>query len=428
MPVNLLVERALAVVPDSEEFLPLSDAVIGSSHIDYDKLWARSSAYATLGKRIVDPGKLAQLIPGLVEKAQERLRDLFTLIVEAIEQQQRGDLATAAATLIRAGEIEEAHRSLEKAEKIYAHALEIARDLRDKEPQILALRRLGRVARAAGRLQEAWQWYEQSYHLSIDQMDVPGQVVACQGLGNLCDDRGQRDRSRAWYERGLTLARGLEDPMLVWPFYTNLSVLARRIGKLDEAESLLARAQEAIEAAESEIGMLFWYNGKGLLLLERNDLTGAEQVYRDGLGRFTDPFWELTLRVNLGQALLAQGRLFEAEEEARKAEEIGVLNRLIMDLVDVYNLLGKIAAARCDEEGFIFYEQALQVCHERGLPQIKEAAIYHGYGLLHKACGRSREAIAYLEQARDIYSALGLPPELGRVEADLAALHTSSAA
>jgi hypothetical protein len=48
-PPHLLVERALALVPDSEEFLPLSDALIGSSRVDREKVWARSGAYATLG-------------------------------------------------------------------------------------------------------------------------------------------------------------------------------------------------------------------------------------------------------------------------------------------------------------------------------------------------------------------------------------------
>ncbi|HEU0077354.1 MAG TPA: hypothetical protein VFQ76_06870, partial [Longimicrobiaceae bacterium] len=62
MPSHLLVERALALIPDSEEFLPLSDAVIGTSRVDTDKVWARSGAYATVGKRVVDAAGLRALI------------------------------------------------------------------------------------------------------------------------------------------------------------------------------------------------------------------------------------------------------------------------------------------------------------------------------------------------------------------------------
>jgi tetratricopeptide (TPR) repeat protein len=419
MPAHLLVERALALVPEGEEFLPLSDAVIGSSVADGDKRWARSGAYATIGKRVVDSARLVEQIPALVERAQRRLQELFTLIVQAIQHQQSGNLAAAVEMLIRAGELEESNRCLDKAEKLYQLALEIARDLKDKGPQVLALRRLGRTMRSVGRLQEAWQWYEQSFQLSGDEMDGEGQVIACQGLGNICGDRGERDRARTWYDRGLKLARGNDDPSLLWPFFINFSLLARMSGDLEEAESCLVKAREHIEKAGGGSAMLFWYNSKGLLLIERDDAAGAEAVYREGLASTPDPFWELTLRVNLGQALLAQGRLFEADEQARKAEEVGVLHRLITDLVDVYDLLGSIARARCDEDGFIFYEQALQVCRERSMPPVKEAAIFHGYGLLHHSCGRVPEATAYLEQALEIYRSLGLAREQARVETDL---------
>ncbi|MGI9182174.1 MAG: hypothetical protein ACR2H9_16990 [Longimicrobiaceae bacterium] len=417
MPQHLRVERALALVPDSEEFLPLTDAVIGTSRADLDKVWARSGSYATLGKRLVDPAKLSELIPVIAERAQRRLQELFQLILTAIAEQQAGNLAAAASRLIEAGELEEAERRMEKAEKFYEMALEIARDLREKAPHILALRRLGRICRGVGRLDDGWSWYEQSYQLSVDQLDVPGQVIACQGLGNICDDRGQRDRARQWYERGLTLAEGIEDPDLFWPFYINLSLMALLDGESERAQALLDRARDYIDAAGSEAALLYWHNNRGLLLLEINDLAGAEQVYREGLQRSDDAFWEMTMRVNLGQALVRQGRLFEAEEQARKAEEIAILNRFIRDLVDVYDLLGTIARTRCDEEGFVFYEQALCVCQEREMPRKVEASIYHGYGRLHVACGRNEEAAAYLDQAREIYASLGLATELGKVNA-----------
>jgi tetratricopeptide (TPR) repeat protein len=348
-------------------------------------------------------------------------------VLDAIRHQQEGDLPAAAAALVRAGEVEEGDRRLEKAEKIYLLALDISSDLRDKEPQILALRRLGRTARAAGRLDEAWEWYEQSYNLAVDQMDAAAQAIACQGLGNLCDDRGERDRARNWYERGLAIARGLNQPPLEWPFYTNLSVIAIKHGELADAEALLGRARERIEAAGGDDAMLFYLNNRGLLLTEHGDLPGAEAVFREALGREMEPRWEMTVRTNLGDVLLRQGRLFEAQEEARRAEEIAIVHRLIEDCVDVYVLLGGIARARADEEGFVFYEQALSVCHERGLPRKTEAAVLHGYGLLHVACGRPAEARAYLGAAREIYDALGFLPELAAVDADLTALEPMAA-
>jgi tetratricopeptide (TPR) repeat protein len=151
-------------------------------------------------------------------------------------------------------------------------------------------------------------------------------------------------------------------------------------------------------------------------------------VFREALGRTASARWELTVRCNLGSVLLRQGRLFEAQDEARRAEEVAIVHRLIADLVEVYGLLGGIARSKADEEGFVFYEQALNLCHERGLPRKDEAAVLHGYGLLHAACGRPAEARAYLDAAREVYESLGFVPELARVDGDLAALEPAAAA
>ena len=157
-PPYLRVERALALVPDGEEFLPLAEAVIASSARDRDNAWARSAAYATLGKRLLDADRLADALPDVLARAQERLAGLYARVLEAVRLQQSGDVAGAAVALVRAGEVEEGDGRLAKAERIYAFALELSRDLRDRGPEVLALRRLGRAARAAGRLDDAYRW------------------------------------------------------------------------------------------------------------------------------------------------------------------------------------------------------------------------------------------------------------------------------
>lgn len=423
----LLVERALALVPEVEEFLPLVSALIGASRPDEAKTWARAGAYATVGKRVLDAERLPALVPVVVEQVRERVLGLFTLVVEAIQHQQAGDSVAAAHALVRAGEMEEAAGWPDRAETIYGLALEIAEELRDKGPQILALRRAGRVARTAGRLDRAWSRYEQSYALATEQGDVAGAVIACQGLGNVCHDRAQRAQARRWYEQGLALsARGADDPTTVWPFYTNLASVAIQDGDLEEADALLARARELIDRTGDAAARLLWDNNYGKLLEYRRDAIGAERIYREALGRCTSPAQEITIRYNLGLVLIPQERLFEAEREAREAEEIAIRSRLIPPLVDVYELLGRIACARRDEEGFVFYEGALAIYREHGLPQVALASVSHGYGTLLRVCGREPEAAAYLEQAREVYARLGLAPELARVEAELAAVQAVS--
>jgi tetratricopeptide (TPR) repeat protein len=243
--------------------------------------------------------------------------------------------------------------------------------------------------------------------------------VACQGLGNVCDDQGRREEAASWYRRGLEAAGGLSDAGLEWPFFANLSVMAMLDGDLPEAERMLEEARARIEATGTEDAAAFWLNNRGLLLLESGDAAAAELLFREVLGRTRDAHWELTARVNLGEALARQDRLFEAAEEARRAEEIAILHRFIADLVDVYVLLGSLARLRQDDGGFVFFEQALEVCREHALPDKTHAGVLHGYGQLHTACGRPAEGQAYLEAALEIYRTLGFAREAANVEADL---------
>lgn len=418
VPPPLLVERALALVPDYEDFLPLSDALIGASEVDAGKVWASSGAYATVGKRLVDPDRAAELVPALLERRAERARRLMELVLDAMRAQAAGDAAGAARRLVEAGEVEEADRRLERAERIFRMALPLAEELREKGPLVLVLRRLARVARAAGRLDEARAAYEQSHRVAAAALDAEGEVIACQGLGNVSDDRGDREGAREWWERGLARAAGLGAPQLEWPLHLNLSVLAMLEGDLAGAERRLEEARERLGGAADGEGRFFWLNNRGLLLLEHGDAPGAGAVFREALDG-AEGHWALTLRVNLGESLLRQGRLLEAEDEARRAEELAVVHRLVPDLVDVYALLGSVARERCDEEGFVFYEQALRLCQERQLPSKIEAALLFGYGRLHGACGRRDEGRGYLEAAAERFRALGFARELARVEAAL---------
>lgn len=417
----LLVERALALVPRLDEYLPLIDTIIGTSATDHQKLWTRSNEYATVSKRIIDTAVLRQQVPEIAERAKDRLQQLYGLIVEAIDAQQSGNPAAAAEALVRAGELEEAGQWYDKAEQFYSLALHVAENLKNSEPRILALRRLGRASRSMGRLHEAWEWYEQSYNLAEAALDVPGQVIACQGFGNLCDDWGQRVRARAWYATGLARAAPLQRPDLTWPFHTNLAALAIQDGDLAHAEAELALARKTIEAAGAGPAMLFWYNNQGLLAQGRENPAAAEKVYREGLQHSQTPFWEMRLRINLGQSLVSQGRLFEAAEQARRAEDLTILYRTISFLVDVYLLLGAIAREQKDEDGFVFYEQALGVAREQNLPPIKVSGVYHQYGLFLLACCRDAEGLTHLEHARELYHELQLPVETAKVEADLLA-------
>src|SRR6185503_1273193 len=131
---------------------------------------------------------------------------------------------------------------------------------------------------------------------------------------------------------------------------------------------------------------------------------------------------DITIRLHLAQLLLDTGRLLEAEEEMRRAEQVAITAHQTRSLVWIYTLLGTLRGRQGDETGFVFFEQAIALCRAFAGPPIDEANTYHAYGLFRQRCGPADEARAYLERARDIFRSLGVDAEVERVDAELGAL------
>ena len=119
-----------------------------------------------------------------------------------------------------------------------------------------------------------------------------------------------------------------------------------------------------------------------------------------------DPHVELLIRIALSRFLLESDRLVEAEDEARKAEEIAVVHNRVRKLVRLYIILGTIRGKQHDETGFVFFEKAIEL--SRGVtptPRL-EAEAYHAYALFRRNIGEADEAVAYLEREREILEML----------------------
>ena len=93
---------------------------------------------------------------------------------------------------------------------------------------------------------------------------------------------------------------------------------------------------------------------------------------------------------------------------ARVAEEHAIASRSPYTLGYMYRNLGNLARARGDEDGFTFFEKALQIAREKGYPSL-EAETLVDYAELRRNAGGGEEAEAYLERARELFIQLGAP-------------------
>jgi tetratricopeptide (TPR) repeat protein len=128
---------------------------------------------------------------------------------------------------------------------------------------------------------------------------------------------------------------------------------------------------------------------------------------------------ELAIRLGLAELLLEANRFLEAEEEMRRAEQVAIAGNFTQRLVQVYTLMGRLRGRQRDETGFVFFEQAIELCRTLERSPTAEGQVYLEYGLFRESVDQMDEARAYLERAREIFAAAGETGERDRVDAEL---------
>jgi tetratricopeptide (TPR) repeat protein len=414
----LKIDAALRAIPETDDLTHLRDALLSASRADGGLAWGSAEDYPALNTRLADPAALESQVEALAERVRRRVEGVMRHTVRALAALERGEAAEAARHLVDAGEAEEGERRLDQAREFYERALEMGRKPRDRQGEGLALRRLGRVARAMGQWELATRRYQESFEVSVAQRDDVGAVVACQGLGNVHVDQSRWSEAREWYLRGVERCPPRPPTAEYVHLCVGLSVVERRLGALDAAAEWLARGEESAAGLGDGL-MAYVDHAWGRLHLARDEALDAESAFRRALGRELDPAFRVAVMVGLSEPLLCQGRTREALAVARDAEALAIHFRAVSRLPDVYRALGAAAAERGDTEAFLFYEQALEVCLDHGLPAFEAAATQHHYGRFEARRGDSEAAAARLEEAYRLYTALGARMEADEVAEEL---------
>src|SRR5262249_17269610 len=195
------------------------------------------------------------------------LRALYDAALNALEAEQKGDVTDAVRSLLRAGSLEESVRRHAEARAWYDHALKIAAGLRDRRPEIEALRHVGHLECVRGRLESGARFFQRSLALAEDEMDTDGAALACQGLGKAALAQGMWQGAESWFGRAPRHA-GAAQRALTASLQVGLADAARGRGQLSVAEDRLRQARSAFEQLNDEEGMVLVLNAEGLLEVE----------------------------------------------------------------------------------------------------------------------------------------------------------------
>ena len=417
---SLRVEQALRLLPEVDVLAPLRAFLISTSRTRQDEPW-QAEPYSTIGKRRLQASDLRGVVPRAIDRVSEHLTALYEAAVDALQSEQRGDLASSALALIRAGALEERVGRYAQAHQWYSHALGIAEELRDRRPEIAALRQLARLEMTRGHLDESGRAFQRSHALAEAEMDAAGAAEACLGLGEVAVVLGQWQGAEAWLTRGLKHAA--EQPLLRARLTLSWGEVARRRGEFVAAAERMQRARRTFEEIGDPEGAIRAIHAQGTLAASRESWADALSLYREALQRareaHDDPSLEMAIRLSLCRLQVETTQLPQAEDEIRRAEELAIANNLSRLLAHLYVIMGRLRGTQGDENGFVFFEKALELCGGLEPSPRLEAEVYLEYARFRLLLEDRDSARAYLERAREIFDLLDDPVALKRVDDEL---------
>jgi tetratricopeptide (TPR) repeat protein len=410
---GLTIDQMRALLPELDELRPLLERILATSAPDPTHRWSASGELETVGSRRVRPDAVEAGLEGVLERVKGQMTTLYTTVVRGLRALEAGDLTAASRAFLDASELEERAWRMDRAEAWALAAHRAALGQRDRSKATLALRRAARAARGRGRLKEAAERYEAAYREGRSAGDATAAAVAAIGRGNVSVDRGSWRYAEEWYLRALALLEESAPPSSPerWQVRQDLSIVARRRGELEESRRWLEEAEHVAGSVNDPSAKVEIQNGWGMLALAAGDPAAAEARFREALLTAWDPKSLVTVSVNLGHALLEQGRTLEASEAARNAEAEAIRAGVVVKLPEVYRLLGEVAAAWDHEDAVLFYERALELIARDQLPAWERAETLSGYARLLAWAGRDSEAAVYREEAETLRQELASEDE-----------------
>lgn len=407
------LDDVVSRLPSLEGVRPIVDQLLATSVPDAGRRWTASGEMGTAGSRVVDLDAMRATLGRVIESESARVVRRLERVALVTEALVDGAWDAAMALLLEeAGVLESEGRS----EEARAFAEAAARlGIEEGSPRAgEALRRAARCARSCGALADAVTHYESAWHRALDHDRLTDAVIAATGRGNVSVDRGQWADADRWYHRAMEVLESEpggvpsdEAAGLRWRLFQNLGITARERGAMAESAAWYGRAESESAGLGDPAAMIEVQNGIGQLDLARGEPRRAEVRFRRALSSLDEltvvpDAVRVAIRVNLGEALLRQGRTLEAGDAARGAEAEALRGRFFGRLPETYRLLARVVRARGEIDAFVFLDRAIDLIRAHGLPPYEEALTLRLYADLRADEGEEELAKGARERASQI--------------------------
>jgi len=291
----------------------------------------------------------------------------------------------------------------------YQQALAIEEEIGDREYRGTTLGVIGGVHANQGRYGQALEYYQQALAIRREFNDRLGESVSLNNIGIVYDNQGRYGEALASFQQALAIVREVSDRLAEGITLNNIGAVyasqGRYVEALESYQQALAIAREVGDRRNegitlSNIGTVFDDQGRYAEALE--SYQQALVIMREVSNRRGEGI----VLSNIGMAYTGEGRYAEALESLQLALAI---NREIGDRRSEGLTLNNIGGVYTRQEQFIealkSYQQALAIEEEIG-DRRGEGTTLENIGKVYADQGRHLEALDYDEQAMAVYETL----------------------
>jgi tetratricopeptide (TPR) repeat protein len=309
---------------------------------------------------------------------------------------------------------------LDKAERIIHKSLDINESLGRSEGMASDYGNLGLVYETRGELDKAEEMFDKVKEIHEKRSDREGLAKDYGHLGLVYLTMGELEKAEGMFRKGLEIDEKLGRLDGMANNYGNLGLIYQTKGDLDKAEKMHLKSLEIEKKLGRLEGMASEYGNVGLIYQTKGDLNKAEKMHLKSLeiekklGRLQGMASDYG---NLGNVYQIRGDLEKAEEMFRKSLAISEPAGMMAVTANQYGNLGLIYGTKGDlDKAEEMFRKSLAISEPAGMIE-SSANTYANLGSLYKQRGQIDKARDYWAKAVALYTKIGIPDMVKKVQA-----------
>jgi tetratricopeptide (TPR) repeat protein len=355
-------------------------------------------------------------IEGLIEQAikqsqQEQPVESIDTLQQVLEMaRQLKDKEIEAIALLGIGFNYNSIGQLETALDYYNQALLISQEVGDRFGEAIILNNIGLVYDSIGQPEKALEYYNQALPISREVGDRSQEATTLHNTGAVYDSIGQPEKALEYYNQALPISREVGDRSQETTTLNNIGGVYFTIGQPQKALGYYNQALPILRDVGNHSGIASILNNLGEVYRSIGQPQKALEYFNQALPinqKIGDRLGEATTLNNIGATYKSIGQPQKALEYYNQAlpirQEIGnrsgVANTLA-NIGEVYRSIGQ------SQKALEYYNQALPISQEVG-DRLGVSFILNSLGGVYRSIGQSQKALEYYNQALPISQEVG---------------------